>query len=264
MSYRTRLIAALSVGCLWSCAPESGPAGGPVDLEPNSLNVNGCLDLGATFTQIRAMSPALRLRTSTSLVDVLGDNLRRNFIGEATFSNFKHEEKPLSEATLPEIAQTGCESLTMTTGPGGGQVYMIKPSEDPSVLVLENADGQQMEWKVTSARSLEARRLTPIVDRYPLYEKAKVKTVLEYRWGSSDELAGSPTFVSRAMLRAISSVVLDMPPALLRLATFDTDDSVKAQASDLARLMGATVDPETQDCPYRAEPPSSAEPPPIA
>ncbi|MES2962928.1 MAG: hypothetical protein V4760_03490 [Bdellovibrionota bacterium] len=263
MSYRSSLVSLLSVGLLVSsCAPDSGSPGGAVDLEPNSLGANGCLDLGATFSQIRAMSPALRMRTSTSVVDVLGDNLRRNFIGEASFSNFKYEERALPDVSLPEVTQTGCESLTIRTGPDGEQLYMIKASEDPSVLVIERADGHHMEWKITSTRSLEALMIIPVMDRCPLYEKAKVKSVMEYRWGSDDELGGAPAFVSRATLRAISSVVSEMSPTLLRLATFETDDLVKAPKGELAKLAKAKVDPETQDCPYRAEPPSTTEPPP--
>lgn len=260
----SRLGFVLSMMLLASCAPDGGTPAAPVDLVPSSLTANGCLDLASALAQVRTMSANVTVRTSTPLVDILGDNLRRNFVGESAFSNYRFEEVPatVAAAAIPEVTQTGCESVSMKNGPGGERLYKVSVGEDPALLILDAEDGSHMEWKVTSSRSIEVRSEKPIMDRCPQYDRAKARTVTEYRWGTGDELAAQQVTVSRSMLRAISTVVRDMPAALLRLATFDPNDTVVAKASDLKRLVKASLDPETQICPYRAEPPASAEPPP--
>lgn len=262
---RNALVVTLSTILLASCAQDSSSPGKPVDLVPHALNANGCLDLASALSQVRSMSSDVTVRTSTPYVDIVGDNLRRNFVGESAFSNYRFEEVPATTAAafIPEATQAGCETVSLKAGPGGERIYKVSVDEDrPGVLMLDDENGTHMEWKVTSSRSIELLTEKQIIDRCPQYDLAKAKTVTEYRWGTNDELAAEPVTVSRAMLRVISTVVRDMPPALLRLATFETNDTVVAKRSDLKGLVRASLDPETQICPYRAEPPATAEPPP--
>ncbi len=258
-----RIVLLASSLLLLSCAPEAGsPGGGPTDLVPTSLTASGCLDLGASFAQLRAMSPETRVRTSTSSVQLDGESLRRNFVGEISFSHYMYSEKSAAQAEWPDVSQTGCESLSMRSAPGGEQHFKIQPSEDPSSLVIERDDGYRMEWKLAGARNISVITTATIMDRCPQYVLAKATTTVDYRWGSPIDLSSQPITLSRSMLRAISMIVTDMPVSLLTLATFDTDDEVTASPRDLASLTKSTIDPETQFCPYRAEPPSGAEPPP--
>lgn len=253
----------LAASLLVSCSPpsSSGP-GAPVDLAPSSLSPNGCLDLASAVALVRSMPADVKVRINTTTIDVLGDNLRRNFIGEATFSNFRYEVASPADASLPDLSQTGCESVAIRQGALGETRFAIAKGDDPAALVIERPDGARMEWRVTSPRSLRVESTTPIMDRCPTYDRAKTLVVTEILWGRPEEITALPSRVTRAMLRSISTVVLDMPAGLLKLATFDPGDEVEADSRDLALLMKAKLDPETQDCPYRAEPPSTTEPPP--
>lgn len=249
---------------LTSCAPDSGPSISPVDLVPSSLSAGSCLDLGATFTRLRSMGPDTSVRLHTTSVDVDGKGLRRNFVGEIAYANFRFSTMRSRDAERewPNVTQNGCESVVMSSGSAGDRIYKIIAQDDPSVLKLERDDGYVMQWKIEGPRQLSLETTAMIMDRCPEYVPATATTRIDYTWGAPDEVAAVETRVSRAMLRAISMVVVDMPVPLLTLATFDTEDDVKAPPGDLAKLPRSTIDPEMQNCPYRAEPPSGAEPPP--
>jgi hypothetical protein len=269
------LSVAIIAGC--SAGSSSSVDEGKMNIDTQSLGEGGCLNLQklrAKFAGFPDGTIVRRITTSYEMSPVKPeDAIRRGFLSLNSFSNYIYSESASNRVIggMAAVTQTGCESVKLSTDLEGAKTYKIVPAAafadtpqpaPPLSLQLLSDDGVSMTWTLLGERDLEITTKSAVIDPCPEYTKAIATSTVHFSWGSEDDLAQKSSKISRAYLRTMSTAVVNMPDALLGLATqSQTDEQVTASGGDLQSLAKATLDSQIEQCPYRANPPSGDEPP---
>jgi hypothetical protein len=219
----------------------------------------GCLSLPKLFQGLRDVQPG---RAAGSVpVSITFDSayaIRDDFRRVIAYGQLVVYRQPLAELlSLPDVAQEGCTSVSVTGTDGLDKSFTVKTSTKDS-LMAESEDGERIDYTWLSPTSILSRHRYPVLDQpCTTGEKPVLVTVGKViEWGDHGVPAAVPA----------NGSVFSIEPQFISLASAavgDSPDSVYdttadgSKAINLGRLNEMTAKPprpEVLSCGGAVEP----------